>query len=68
MSLYAIITLSDDFQYNKILFGPKSCHCSRIATLTGVTVIDRSCIESYLFSISPTKTRPADSGAMSAST
>ena len=38
-----IVTLSDDFQYKKILFGTKSCHCSRIVTITGVTVTDRAC-------------------------
>ena len=40
-----IVTLSEDYQYKKVLFGTNNCHCSRIVTLTGETVTDRACID-----------------------
>ena len=39
LSLYAMI-----FSVRRSFLGQKNCHCSRIVTLTSVTVTDRACI------------------------
>ena len=39
----AIVTLSDDLKYKKVLLGPKNCHCSQIVTLTNVTATNMAC-------------------------
>ena len=36
------------FSIRRSILGPKNCHCSRIVTLTSVTVIDRASIPSFL--------------------
>ena len=39
------VTVSDchSIRWLSVLFGTKNCHCSRIVTLTGVTVTNRAC-------------------------
>ena len=43
-----IVTLCDDSQNTKTLFGTKFCHCKWIVTLKGVTVTDIDCIDCLL--------------------
>ena len=45
------VTLSIDFSIIRSFLGPKNCHCSRIATLTGVTITDKAYFQSVNFNI-----------------